>query len=39
MTDRNLCQARANLGVEAIPVYAEVRRRIAVTDQAGQKGG
>jgi len=37
--DRDLCQRRANLGVEAIPVDTEVRRRIAVTNQAGQKTG
>ena len=36
-TDRNLAKRRAHLGIEPIAVHAEVARRIAQPDKAGQE--
>jgi hypothetical protein len=34
--DRNLCDVAADLRVEAVAVHAEVARRIAESDEAGE---
>jgi hypothetical protein len=36
IADRDLGEERADFGVEPVAVHAEVRRRVAVADEAGE---
>lgn len=36
--DRYLGELRPHLGVEPVAVHAEIARRVAVADEAGEKG-
>ncbi len=38
IADRDFSEEGPDLGIEAVPVHAQIRRRVAVPDQTGKDG-